>query len=67
MTKTPTSTADDPVSPATAHSETPAEQTPPDKLPDLGELMSTMTDHELVKVGLVAMAILHERADGSGQ
>ena len=67
MTETPASTADEPENPDTAPTETSAQQTPHEEMPDLGALMQRMTDHELVKVGLVAMAILHERANGSGQ
>lgn len=68
-TETPTSNADEAESLGTAPSESSATQTPPDE--DLGQAMSRMSDYELVQVGLVAMALLHQRCeaaqDGSGQ
>ena len=74
MTETPTSNVDEVESQATAPSETSATKTQPDEEQtplDLGAIMADMSDYELVQVGLVALAILHKRADpnvdGSGK
>lgn len=43
-------------------SEKSAEQTPPDDT-NMATALVRMTDYELVQVGLVALAILHQRAE----
>ena len=65
MTKTHTSNVDEVESQDTAPSEKSAKQTPPEKTDEqvyLVEEMDKLPDLDLVKIGLAAMAILHQRA-----
>ena len=68
MAKTDTSSVDEEVGQDTAPSEKSASQTPPeitatgDEKLYLTEEMDQLPDLDLVKIGLVAMAILHKRA-----
>ena len=70
MTKTHTSNVDEAADPVTAPSKQSAKQTPPatetktkeEAAPELGAILTNMTDFELVQLSLVAMALLHKRA-----
>ena len=64
MTTKPISSVDEEESQDTAPSEKSAKQTPPVD-GDMGAIMAGMTDYELVQVGLVALALLHQRADAN--
>ena len=62
MTKKHTSNVAEVESADSAPSETSASQTPSDE-ESLTEAMLRMTDYELVQVALVALAVLHNRAE----
>ena len=67
MTEKPTSNVDAVESPDTAPSEKSVGPTPPDDAPpSLTDAMKQMTDFQLVQVGLVALALLHQRAEERG-
>ena len=72
MDQTQTSTADEEVGPDTAPSEKSAKQTQPDTKTEteteevyLIDEMTKLPDSDLIKIGLAAMAILHQRSDPS--
>ena len=70
MDQTQTSTADEEVGQDTAPSEKSAKQTQPDTKTETEEVylideMTKLPDSDLIKIGLAAMAILHQRSDPS--
>jgi len=69
---THTSTVAEEAAPDTAPSAKPAEaaQAQTDETSEeitFAEVMQGMTDHQLVQVGLIAMALLHQRAENVTQ
>ena len=67
MAKTPTSSADEGADPATAPSKKSAKKTQPEKTASeklfLVDEMAALPNGDLVKIGLAAMVILHQRSN----